>query len=267
MERDKIFRFKHFAVHNEKSAMKVNTDGVMLGAATKLPAEEWTHPMQISTHGYKVLDAGTGTGVIALMLAQRLAKITDDFTITGIDIDPASAEEASGNFSASPWAAHLVARCIDFSECKGKYDLIVSNPPYFNGDLANPDQRKKTARHTTALSGHTKEMSYRNLLDFAAGHLTPGGRISMILPAATEKDAVQYAESIRLFPADILWICSNGKNLPYRAIVQFTKKLGHPAVPTEECPLLTNTNTIKYKNEDNYTKEYLSLIKDFYPWA
>lgn len=242
--------------------MKVNTDGVMLGAVTKLPPKA-----DIDQVSFRVLDAGTGTGVIALMLAQRLSQITGNFTITGIDIDPASAEEAHENFAASTWSAHLDARCMDFSECEGKYDLIISNPPYFNGDLASPDQRKSTARHTAALGEGTKEMSYRSLLDFAAGHLTPGGRISMILPAAKESHAVQYAESLGLFTADILRISPDGNKPPYGVIVQFIKKIGHPAVPTEECPLLTNTNTIKYKNEDVYSPEYLALIKDFYPWA
>ena len=140
-----VFRFKKFEVRNEKSAMKVNTDGVLLGIAAP-----------VNSSDSNILDIGTGTGTIALILAQRLhdtCGITDNVSIAGIDIDAPAAEEAGINFSNSPWADSLTAKNIsleDFSAETGdrKFDLIVSNPPYYDASLTNPDARKTTARHT-----------------------------------------------------------------------------------------------------------------------
>ena len=138
-----VFRFKYFNVVNERSAMKVNTDGVLLGAAmTILPADR------------RLLDIGTGTGTIALMAAQRAFGIHgqagDDEMRTGyyvmidaIDVDEPSASEAAANFGESPWAEHLRAHNLslqDFaSKESGKYDLIFSNPPYFEDSCVAPD--------------------------------------------------------------------------------------------------------------------------------
>ena len=124
-----VFRFKKFEVRNEKSAMKVNTDGVLLGIAAP-----------VNSSDSDILDIGTGTGTIALILAQRLhdtCGITDNVSIAGIDIDAPAAEEAGINFSNSPWADSLTAKNIsleDFSAETGdrKFDLIVSNPPYYD---------------------------------------------------------------------------------------------------------------------------------------
>ena len=116
------FRFKQFSVRNDAAALRVNTDAVLLGAACTV------HPAD-----GRVLDAGTGNGTVALMVAQRLAAVRSGFRIRGIDIDPASVREAAANFSDSPWAPCLSADLCSLSEASGDepYELIVSNPPYF----------------------------------------------------------------------------------------------------------------------------------------
>ena len=138
-----VFHFKKFDVRNDKSAMKVNTDGVLLGAVAPLKPTD-----------RQILDIGTGTGTIALMLAQRLSQdageIPSGAMITGIDIDNDAAAEAGENFRESPWDGILAALHTPLSEYNPdrKFDLIVSNPPYYDASLTNPDARKAAARHT-----------------------------------------------------------------------------------------------------------------------
>ena len=173
-----VFRFKKFEVRNEKSAMKVNTDGVLLGIAAP-----------VNSSDSNILDIGTGTGTIALILAQRLhdtCGITDNVSIAGIDIDAPAAEEAGINFSNSPWADSLTAKNIsleDFSAETGdrKFDLIVSNPPYYDASLTNPDARKIDMRPVIQRGPDIRIRAperRRARLDSVAGR--PGGGIGKI---------------------------------------------------------------------------------------
>ena len=153
-----IFRFKKFSVVNQRSAMKVNTDGVLLGAA-----------MTINPTDRNLLDVGTGTGTIALMAAQRISDIVgqDSIRVSAIDIDEPSATEAADNFEKSPWASCLTVfrtSLDDFSaslDPQVRFDHIFSNPPYFDDSLHAPDQRRNDSRHTST------GLSYRELLEFA----------------------------------------------------------------------------------------------------
>jgi len=250
-----VFRFKYFNVVNERSAMKVNTDGVLLGAAmTILPADR------------RLLDIGTGTGTIALMAAQRAFGIHgqagDDEMRTGyyvmidaIDVDEPSASEAAANFGESPWAEHLRAHNLslqDFaSKESGKYDLIFSNPPYFEDSCVAPDERKSTARHTSV------GLSYRDIFEFASERLTENGRVSLVLPADQEAALCRYARMCGLHLFRIMRIRTVERKAPIRIITEFSRQ--RCQTPAEE--LLT------IMNEGKYTQEYLSLTKDFYLFA
>ena len=171
------FRFKRFEVVNERSAMKVNTDGVLLGAAMTILPEDRC-----------MLDIGTGTGTIALMAAQRVADHVGmeashgNIRIDAVDIDEPSATEAAKNFANSPWAECLHAHNMSLDAFAAtdqmdgyapvqKYDLIFSNPPYFEDSLTAPDERKSTARHTS------EGLSYRDIFEFAKERLTGDGRV------------------------------------------------------------------------------------------
>ena len=142
-----VFRFRRFTVENTESAMKVNTDGVLLGALMTLRAAD-----------RNCLDVGTGTGTVALMAAQRLYDAgVSDARITAIDIDGPSAREAAANFAGSPWPDMLSSvhsSLGDFKTCPecALFDHIFSNPPYYDLSLAAPDSRRNTARHTNSLS-------------------------------------------------------------------------------------------------------------------
>ena len=257
-----IFRFKKFEVVNERSAMKVNTDGVLLGAAmTILPSDR------------RLLDIGTGTGTIALMAAQRLADRfpigvgNDDFKgcrIDAIDIDEPSASEAAANFANSPWAEILRAHHTsldDFAASRAAaaqtacasapYDLIFSNPPYFEDSLTAPDERKSTARHTS------DGLSYRDIFDFAKDHLAPHGRVAFVLPADQEAPLCRYARMSGLHLFRILRIRTVPRKAPSRMIAEFSRL----RTDTPEDTVLT------IQNEGQYTVEYLSLTKDFYLFA
>lgn len=233
-----LFKFKRFELSNERSALKVGTDAVLLGAAMTLDASE-----------RRLLDIGTGTGVIALMAAQRLAEYSDsEFHIDAIDIDAPSAQEAEENFSSSPWAEHLSCRHIALQHLGGTslYDHIFSNPPYFDSSLRNPDERESNARHTDALS-------YREICAFAAERLADGGRLSLILSADCEKMLVRTAASFGLFPFRLLDIRTTVRKPVKRLIAEFSREK-RPPVRSE---LVLQEGSAR-------SEAYSNLTKDFY---
>lgn len=239
-----IFRFKHFQVVNEKSAMKVNTDGVLLGTAVDL-----------SLHMTKILDIGTGTGTIALILAQRLSPSRTPFHIDAIDIDRDSAMEASENFKNSPWGNTLSAHHRSLSEhhhsfavpSSEQYDLIISNPPYFESSLENPDERTTQARHT-------KTLSYKDLIDFSAKHLSQYGKLAFILPSGNDTAIVRYAASEGLFLSRKVEIKTVPRKPVSRVIYEFSK----------EKKLLDLVIFSIQSASGEYSEEYIKLTQDFY---
>ena len=233
------FRFKQFSVTNERSAMKVNTDGVLLGAA-----------MTIKPCDKRMLDIGTGTGTIALMAAQRSNGLAH---VDAIDIDEPSATEAASNFAASPWAHTLNVHhtSLDDFSPELQYDLMFSNPPYFEDSLTAPDQRKSTARHTS------DGLSYRDIFEFAVNHLADEGRVAFVLPADQEMNLCRYARMCGFHLFRILRIRTVPRKAPARMIAEFSRE--RVEAPVDEI--------LTIQNEGQYTQEYLSLTKDFYLFA
>lgn len=258
-----VFRFKKFNVVNERSAMKVNTDGVLLGAA-----------MTIMPEDRHLLDIGTGTGTIALMAAQRLvgeipgqagndgryagndgAQAESEVRIDAIDIDEPSAAEAAVNFEQSPWAQHLRAYNTSLdqfaSETDTKYDLIFSNPPYFEDSLTAPDERKSTARHTS------DGLSYRDIFEFAKCRLADEGRVAFVLPADQEASLCRYGRMCGMHLFRILRIRTVPRKAPTRIVAEFSR---------QRCESV-NDEVLTIQNEGQYTEEYLSLTREFYLFA
>ena len=244
-----VFRFKRFEVVNERSAMKVNTDGVLLGALmTILPTDR------------TLLDIGTGTGTIALMAAQRLSPCgichsdrSAENRVDAIDIDEASAEEAAANFRNSPWSEvlHAYHTSLDDFASDRKYDLVFSNPPYFEDSLNAPEERRNNARHTST------GLSYREILDFASQSLTDNGRVAFVLPAETEAALCRHARMNGLHLFRIVRVRTVPRKEPSRIIAEFSRM----RKDTSEDTVLT------IQNEGKYTEEYLSLMRDFYLFA
>ena len=233
MGREKIFRFKQFSVVNDRTAMKVGTDGVLLGA--------WC-PVEGTR---RVLDVGTGCGVIALMVAQR----NPSAIIDAIDIDHDAIEEAKLNFENSPWSERLTAIDGDFNgiDVETHYDLIVSNPPYFTNGILPTGDARTTARHTGSLS-------YRQLIEGASRLLTGDGSLALITPTNAEQEIIEAAtfaslpvrQVTRVIPVDCaiakrtLWLLSH-RNLPYHE----------------------DTLTIAHR-DGTFTSEYIALTGAFY---
>ncbi len=245
-----VFNFKRFAVVNERSAMKVNTDGVLLGAA-----------MTIKPSDSAMLDVGTGTGTIALMAAQRACMCHDeldsasfDVKIDAIDIDGASAEEAGMNFMNSPWKGNLHVHNLSLQEFAGttgdRYDLIFSNPPYFEDSLLAPEERRCNARHAVGLS-------YRELMEFAAERLTERGRLSIVLPADQESALTRCARMNGLYLFRIMRVRTVPRKAPGRIVAEFSR---------ERCAEPEDF-VLTIQDEGKYTQEYLSLTHDFYLFA
>ena len=247
-----VFHFKRFDVVNECSAMKVNTDGVLLGALmTIMPTDQ------------RLLDIGTGTGAIALMAAQRLTDMVSspsfqadrpDFQIDAIDIDEPSASEAAANFAHSPWSYSLTAHHVSldsFADSAQVYDLIFSNPPYFEDSLAAPDQRKSTARHTS------DGLSYRDIFEFASSRLSERGRVALVLPAEQETALCRYGRMCGLHLNKITHIRTVPRKTPSRIVAEFSRH--RTEIPADIV--------LTIQNEGQYTQEYLSLMKDFYLFA
>ena len=239
-----MFRFKQFSVNNDGTAFKVGTDAVLLGASVCLTGTE-----------RRILDAGTGTGIIALMIAQRLSALGNSvFAADAIDADAASAAIAAENFAASPWAPMLNARHLTLSQLEEKlqagvqYDLIVSNPPYFENSLKNPDGRKSIARHSCE-----DGLSWRTLLDFAAEHLAPGGRLAMILP-------VDIAVKAAAAPAGLgLWRRLSIKTSPSKPVTRVILEFGKGGIGPQK-----REESLTVQENGLYTPEYLLLTEPFH---
>lgn len=232
---DDSFRFKRFDVRHGRSSLKVGTDAVVLGAA-----------MTLKPTDKRLLDIGTGCGVIALMAAQRLDG--SDIKITGIDIDAASVSEAQENFAASPWRGRLEASCVPLAEYapEAPLDVIFSNPPFFENSLKNPDGRRLMARHTDGLS-------YRDICAFAAGNLTAEGRLSLILPYDSAEALRRSAASFGLHPFRLLTVRTTPSKAPKRLLAEFSRDRG---------PVLEDSLVLQ--DGSGRSPQYSELTKDFY---
>ena len=194
------FRFKQFEVHQDLCAMKVGTDGVLLGA--------WARG------GLRILDAGTGTGVIALMLAQRYP----DAEVTAIDIDEGAVRQAAANVSQSPFASRIHVIRESLQQHQGVYDAIVSNPPFFIDSLQAPDAQRNMARHTATLS-------YADLMQSAWRLLKDEGELSVVVPFDYRRRMDDEAVFCGFFPSRVCAVHTAPHKPPRRYLLAFRK---HP---------------------------------------
>ena len=213
------FTFQQFTIHQERCAMKVGTDGVLLGA--------WAQG------GRRILDIGTGTGLIALMMAQRYPEAQ----VTAIDIDGQACCQARDNVADSPFArrvqvVHSTLQQFASGEdaCgAGAYDSIVSNPPYFVDSLKNPDSRRAMARHTDTLP-------VAQLMSGARTLLAPGGTFSIIVPTDGAGRFVAEASLNGLLLARRCDVCTTPRKAPRRTLLAFANG-PHSALDTQRVVL------------------------------
>lgn len=229
----KPFQFKQFTIFQDKTAMKVGTDGVLLGAFV---SEE--NPKNI-------LDIGTGTGLIALIMAQKYTHAKID----AIEIELEAYEQAKENFSNSKWYNRLNIFHQDFKMFKPNcvYDLVVSNPPFYNSTFKKLEEKRAKARHTQGLD-------FYSLLQKTASLLSPKGSFYVIIPFYEEANFVVLAKSFGLFPEKILRVKGNSESETKRSVLKFTFQ-----------EIVTEVTFLTIENSrNNYTQDYIDLTKDFY---
>ncbi len=228
-----FFRFKQFTIAQEQTAMKVGTDGVLLGAWADLKT------------AYNILDIGTGTGLIALMCAQRqsLAKID------AIEIEPSAAHQAYKNFINSNWSERLHLIQIDFKmfSPQKQYDVIISNPPYFDEKTLNRNKQRDLARHN-------HHLSLEVLINRAKKILKPNGNIQLILPADKLKYLKQIYQQEQLYLNKICYVQGHANAKIKRILV----KISRIETALKEEKLLIE------HSRHRYTNEYINLTRDFY---
>ena len=231
---DNHFHFKKFSVAQDNVTWKVGTDGILLGA--------WCDVI----HAESVLDLGTGTGLLALMIAQRNLHAG----VTGIEIDASTAAVASTNFAASPWKERLKAVCSDAMTwslgCTQKFDLIVSNPPYFTEGLISPDLKRKSAR-----SGD--RFGITEVMDIASHLLSAQGKLNVILPFENEDQYIEQGNKYGLFCKRISRVRHKAGAKRKRSLIEFNRT--HPEQINEEYLTLYQRNEV--------TRAYAILIAEF----
>lgn len=231
------FKFRQFSINQSGNVFRVGTDGVLLGA--------WADTAGAST----VLDIGTGTGLLALMMAQR---IPDGF-ITAIEPDEESYRCATSNIQSSGWSSRIEVinnSLKDFAhDSRGQFDLIISNPPYFSESLKNPDAQKAGFRHSNSLP-------HEEIISFARKELCDNGRLSLILPYAEGNVFIAGAAIAGLYCTRMTKVRSLQGSPVKRLLLEFSRKNHSPVV---------KILTTGHPDHGGYTMEYKELTKDFYP--
>jgi tRNA1Val (adenine37-N6)-methyltransferase len=218
-----MFSFRQFEIRQEGCAMKVGTDGVLLGA--------WAQG------GRRVLDVGTGTGVVALMMAQRFPEAV----VTALDIDEGAVHQARENVALSPFARRVTVRHEAVQEHQGEYDAIVSNPPFFVDALHAPDSQRNIARHAVTLT-------YQELMQAAYRLLGDEGELSVVVPFDYRRRMEDEATFVGFFPSRVCAVKTSDRKPAKRYLLSFRK---HPCQRQEESLTIGDA-------------AYQQLTRDFY---
>ena len=232
----KPFKFKQFTVQQDQCAMKIGTDSVLLGA--------WT---PLDTNPFSVLDIGAGTGVLSLMLGQR----SNAQVIDALEIDELAYEQCVDNFETSPWADRLFCYHADLAEfteeIEDKYDLIISNPPFYSEDYKTDNTQRDLARFTDALP-------FNHLVDSVSQLLSPDGIFTVVIPFKEEANFIKLASEVNLFPNKIMRVKGSDASEIKRSLLAFS---------FSESDIKIETLVIEIERHQ-YTEDYIALTQDFY---
>ncbi len=235
----KPFQFKEFTVNQDKTAMKIGTDAVLLGA--------WC---TVETYPDSILDIGSGTGIIALMAAQRC----DAMTIDAVEIDENAYEQTVENFEQSDWGDRLYCYNASFQEFAEEiaeeeetYDLIISNPPFYTDEFETENEARNKARFTSSLS-------FEALISGVSKILSKSGTFAVVIPKKEEENFTALALENNLFLNKVCRVKGTETSEIKRSLLEFS---------FEESTLIEEELIIEISRH-NYTKEYIALTKDFY---
>jgi tRNA1Val (adenine37-N6)-methyltransferase len=229
------FRFKQFTINQEKCAMKVGTDSILLGAWT-----EFNNPISI-------LDIGSGTGILSLMMAQKYPNAN----IFGIEIDENSVSQAKENIQNSTWGdrIHIIHSSIqEYSSPVNKFDLIISNPPFFQNSLKAPDLSRSAARHND-------EMTQEDLIKGIVNNLSNSGRAFVIWPVKEGEKFIEIAEKSKLFVNRMTFVKPNPSKIPHRVLIELSYL---------KMNCIADEISIENGKRHKYTEEYKLLTLPFY---
>lgn len=237
--KERLFRFKEFSVRHARSAMKVGVDGVLIGA--------W-----VDSNGERLLDIGTGCGLIALMLAQK----NDLAFIKGVDIDADSVDEARENVTMSPWKERVNIELCSFEELcgeenKASYDLIVSNPPFYDAGVKCPSTPRERSRHQSELSPQVLIRESRSLLK-------PGGRLAFIAPAEKAESMLAVASESEMVPRRICYVRDSAASPEKRVMMEFIYS------NRRDMPQPEVSHLVMFDATGQPTFEYRELCGPFY---
>jgi len=260
------FQFKQFIVHQEKTAMKVCTDACLFGAWVANDISSSNDDAQKSINS--IIDIGTGTGLLSLMLAQATSTLSNPASITAIEIEPNAANEAELNFKASPWnnRLHIINDSVqNFTKtCLGssvidslvitssvnKFDCVITNPPFYEGDLQSPDAQKNLASHSTYLPWETLIKEVKNLLK-------EDGYFYVLVPALRAYTMQKLASQNELQLMEEVVVYNATKQKPFRVLQKYL----NVTVPINK---IKRSNFI-IKNENNeYTEAFINLLATYY---
>jgi tRNA1Val (adenine37-N6)-methyltransferase len=255
------FQFKQFIVHQEQTAMKVCTDACLFGAWVANDISCYKNDAQISIN--TIIDIGTGTGLLSLMLAQATSTQANPTNITAIEIEPNAASEAESNFKASPWndRIELIHDAVQNFTKTGlgltaidstfkKFDCVITNPPFYEGDLHSPDTQKNLASHSTALPWETLIKEVNNLLK-------EDGYYYVLVPALRAYTMQKLAAQNELQLLEEVVVYNAAKQKPFRVFQKYTN--GFTTINE-----ITRSNFI-IKNEHNeYTEAFINLLSPYY---
>ncbi|MEO6229849.1 MAG: methyltransferase [Ferruginibacter sp.] len=233
------FQFKQFTVQQDQCSMKVCTDACIFGAYIA------RHLMSTNQAVKTILDIGTGTGLLSLLLAQKLT----DANITALEIDDAAVLQALKNFDQSPWSNRLQVSNTDVMQFSStfKYDCIISNPPFFEADLKSPDKNKNAAKHDTTLT-------LEQLLQFANTNLSADGIFAVLLPFHRIDYFIKLAAKQHFYLTEKLLVKHTVAHPYFRGILLFTR------IPAS---IIESELVIKNK-EGGYSESFIDLLNEYY---
>jgi tRNA1Val (adenine37-N6)-methyltransferase len=239
-----FFRFKQFTIHQDRCAMKVCTDACLFGALASKSS-------QLAVQS--VLDIGTGTGLLSLMYAQK----NGEAAIDAVEIDERAARQAKENFNASPWKERLNVYHTSIQQFHNltdwpislstKYNVILSNPPFYENDLKSKSEKRNLALHSC-------QLTLEELFDAAFYYLTNEGIFAVLLPYNRMKECTNLATGLSFHLSKKVLVKQTPKHTYFRSILWFTKQ---PAITEELLIVIQN-------EEGKYTNEFIALLKDYY---